>query len=315
MNNNQKTFENMKKSYQNRTMPKEEFLHMLVKMKEAERRNRIEARKKVAKISLPIAACLAVVFFVLPNTSKDIAYAMSKVPVISQIVEVATIREYDFEDENAEADIKVPEMSLSAASQDGEIAEKENIDMDLADEDVKSNLADSFSNINSQVSKISDKLVAEFKAGIKNKEGFQSVRVSYKVIDSNKDFFTLKLMCHQTGASAAEWDYYYTVNLRNGKIVTLDSILGDIEGYKEIVTTEIKKQMKDIMDQDETATFWALDEECLDEEHDLLTSETQFYINKDGELVICYDEGDVAPMCMGKVSFIIPTETIKPILN
>lgn len=317
MDNNQKTFANMKKTYQNRKMPKEEYLHMLVKMKEAERRNQIDARKKCAKVMFPVAACLAVVLLVLPNTSKDIAYAMSKVPVLNRIVEVAVVRDYEYEDVNAKADVKVPSLSYSTATEDESLvldgADKEQVPIDQ--QEIQMEFEESFSNMNSQVSKIADKLVAEFKAGIKNKDGFRDVVVSYRIMDTTENYFTLRLICRQIGASAAEWDYYYTINLKNGKLVTLDSLFTDIPGYKEIIVKEIKNQMKSIMEEDESAMFWEMDEECLDEEIDLLTENTQFYINKDGELVICYDEGDVAPMSMGVVNFVIPNEIIRPTLN
>ncbi|MCH1968737.1 RsiV family protein [Romboutsia hominis] len=40
-----------------------------------------------------------------------------------------------------------------------------------------------------------------------------------------------------------------------------------------------------------------------------------FYINKNGELVICFDKYDVAPGYMGLVEFTIPNNVIKPLLN
>ena len=35
---------------------------------------------------------------------------------------------------------------------------------------------------------------------------------------------------------------------------------------------------------------------------------TSFYLNGDNRLVICFNEGDVAPMYMGCVSFVISEE-------
>lgn len=37
------------------------------------------------------------------------------------------------------------------------------------------------------------------------------------------------------------------------------------------------------------------------------------YLDSDGHLVICFNEGDVAPMYMGCVQFVIPDEVVADI--
>ena len=44
-----------------------------------------------------------------------------------------------------------------------------------------------------------------------------------------------------------------------------------------------------------------------------ITDETAFYLNADGEIVISFNEGDVAPMYMGVVTFTIPEEVVEGI--
>ena len=46
---------------------------------------------------------------------------------------------------------------------------------------------------------------------------------------------------------------------------------------------------------------------------DKITDETSFYLDSDGHLVICFNEGDVAPMYMGCVQFVIPDEVVADI--
>lgn len=41
-----------------------------------------------------------------------------------------------------------------------------------------------------------------------------------------------------------------------------------------------------------------------------ITDDTSFYLNQNGEVVICFNEGDVAPMYMGCVEFVIPNEVL-----
>ena len=40
------------------------------------------------------------------------------------------------------------------------------------------------------------------------------------------------------------------------------------------------------------------------------SDDTSFYLNQNGEVVICFNEGDVAPMYMGCVEFVIPNEVL-----
>ena len=44
-----------------------------------------------------------------------------------------------------------------------------------------------------------------------------------------------------------------------------------------------------------------------------ITEETDFYINQNNDVVICFNEGDVAPMYMGIIEFEIPAEVLKEI--
>lgn len=46
-----------------------------------------------------------------------------------------------------------------------------------------------------------------------------------------------------------------------------------------------------------------------------ITDETGFYLDAEGSLVISFNEGDVAPMSMGCVSFTIEPDTIADILK
>ena len=43
------------------------------------------------------------------------------------------------------------------------------------------------------------------------------------------------------------------------------------------------------------------------------TDDTSFYLNQNGEVVICFNEGDVAPMYMSCVEFVIPNEVLADI--
>ena len=66
-------------------------------------------RKHVMR-NITVAAAAVAIFILLPNTSGKVAYAMSNIPVLGKLVEVVTFRDYEYESERHNADIKVPEL-------------------------------------------------------------------------------------------------------------------------------------------------------------------------------------------------------------
>lgn len=305
LENNRKMFANMKQSYNQQTMPQDEVKRMQTRIMEAKLVNRAESRRKVAKVGLSLAAAVAIVLLVLPNTSQSIAYAMSKVPVIGKVVEVATIREYKYDDGKSEADIEVPEISISASTEDGEEAE--------SSAELPEQLEVTTKDINDQITLITDRIVAEFKANTKDDVGYQNVMVKSEVIESTEDYFTLKLICYQGAGSGAEWDYYYTIDLRTGEQMKLSDLFEEDSEYLQLISENIKEQMRQQMEEDPNVSYWVDEEEIPEWNFEEITEDVNFYLNKDENIVICFDEGEVAPMYMGCVEFEIPAEVTEGI--
>ena len=68
------------------------------------------------------------------------------------------------------------------------------------------------------------------------------------------------------------------------------------------------------MEADEAVYYW-LEDEMEEWNFKTITDETSFYLNEEGNLVINFNEGDVAPMYMGIVEFVIRKEVVKDILR
>ena len=62
--------------------------------------------RKALMIAGWAAAAAAVAILVLPNTSPKIAYAMSQVPVLRNVIDVVVIRDYNYAEGTYEADIE-----------------------------------------------------------------------------------------------------------------------------------------------------------------------------------------------------------------
>lgn len=287
----------LKREYHNQQMSEEQVEKLRQTIKEAkmpDTDNRIN--KYMAKIAVTAAALVAA-FIILPNTSGTVAYAMEQIPVIGNLVKVITFRDYEYESERHMAKIEVPEVVLEEQA---------------ANSDVPEVLEHSLEEINVEIQSITDEIVTQFETYLEEEKGYQEVIVNSEILTSTEEYFTLKLLCYQGAGSGYQWNYYYTVDLTTGERLVLRDIFVDGANYITPISENIKKQMQEQMDADEMVYYW-LNDEIEEWNFKAITEETNFYLNENGDVVIGFDEGEVAPMYMGAVEFEIPAGVLESI--
>ena len=287
----------MKEDYQKPQMSDEQFEKLYRTMKEAKMSERKERKKQRTIKVAATAAALVVAFVILPNTSATIAHAMEQIPIVGQLVEAVTIREYEYDSDRFKADIDVTEIKVENQAEDSKV--QENLDRTTEE-------------INTEIKKITDDLIAQFEADVKQKEGYQDMVVKSEVLTTTPDYFTLKLMCYWGAGSGYQWNYYYTIDLNTGERLALKDIFVDGADYITPISENIKAQMQAQMDADEMVYYW-LNDEIEAWNFKAITDDTSFYLNERGNVVIGFNEGDVAPMYMGCVEFEIPSEILSGI--
>ena len=250
-------------------------------------------KKKGFLKTLAVVTAVVLAFIILPNISEKIASAMSEVPVLGEIVRVVTFREYRYKDEMHTADIEIPQVQVPSV-------EKENS---------KNAIKESSAEVNQEIKKIAQKKRKELKKQME-KEGYQEIKVDSEVIVQNERFCTLKLTSFERAGDGYEENYFYTFNLKTGKRLFLSDIFKEDSDYIERISENIKKQMKEQMDGEEDVSYWLEEEDVPENNFQSIAPDTKFYIGENGEVVICFDEGEVAPMYMGTVEFVIPEEII-----
>lgn len=287
----------MKEDYQKPQMSDEQFEKLYRTMKEAKISERKERTKQRTIKVAATAAALVGAFVILPNTSATIAHAMEQIPIVGQLVEAVTIREYEYDSDRFKADIDVTEIKVENQAEDSKV--QENLDRTTEE-------------INAEIQKITDELIARFEADLKQKEGYQDMVVKSEVLTTTPDYFTLKLLCYWGAGSGYQWNYYYTIDLNTGERLELKDIFVDGADYITPISENIKAQMQAQMDADEMVHYW-LNDEIEDLNFKAITDDTSFYLNERGNVVIGFNEGDVAPMYMGCVEFEIPSEILSGI--
>lgn len=309
MENREKQLQELKKEYQDIRMSEEQLLQMKQKISQAKQENSqqgsnaahssVSHRRSITRRCGIAAAAAAAALVILPNTSASVAYAMSQVPVLSRLVEVVTFRDYHYEDDRNSADIQVPEVTV-APDTDADTQKSSAVS-----EQTKKTAEE----INTEIQTITDRLIAEFEESKKNEEGYQNMTVKSEILATTDQYFTLKLICFQSAGSGAEWNYYYTIDLSTGKRLQLADLFQEGSDYLTTISDNIKQQMKEQMAADETKIYW-LDSDMPEWDFTSITDNTSFYLNQNNEVVVCFNEGDVAPMSMGCPEFVIPNEVL-----
>lgn len=302
MGQNEQDFEkieNAKKQYEEIQMSEEQLEAMKYRIYEAKKEKRKMNKKHVIR-NIAAAAAAVAVFVALPNTSPTIAYAMSNIPVLGKLVEVVTFRDYQYESERHNADIKVPELVADGTESLANTVQ------------VQETLKKTTDEINAEIKEITDQIVTQFEEGLQYEEGYQDVLVKSEVIATTDDYFTLKLICYQGAGSGSEWDYFYTIDLATGERLALKDLFVEGADYITPISDNIKTQMREQMAADEMVYYW-VDDEIEAMNFKTITDETSFYLNEQDEIVIAFDEYEVAPGYMGCVEFVIPKEVTENI--
>ncbi len=261
-----------------------------------------EPEMKKSKISLYIrrtaecAAAILIVITIMVNSGASVAHAMTKIPVIGAIAEIVTFREYKNVDNNMEADVKIPQVSVKDES--GSVLEE------------------STQKINKSIEEYTDEIIAQYESDVKEAdgEGHMDVKLDYTVITNSDRLFSIRFDQLLVMASGTQMVKIYHIDKSTGEMMDLSGLFQDGADFAKPISDNIKEQMKAQMDSDENLVYW-VDSDTPEWDFKTVTSDTTFYINENGKLVIVFDEYEVAPGYMGSVEFEIPTEVVKDIVQ
>lgn len=242
------------------------------------------------------AAAAALVLVVVPNVSANAAYAMEQIPILGNVIKVVTIRNYQFENENYSADIQRVQLEQGNGAENAgmEGAETEN----------------SIQTINESIEEMTDRLIARFEEQKELEEGHGSIDTTHEVITDTDTWFTLRINVTETAASGYQYQYYYHIDKTTGEIASLKNLFQEGADYITPISENIKEQMRKEMQADESKIYWIDSEDEIVEQFEAIKEDQNFYLNEDGQIVICFDEYEVAPGYMGLVEFVVDEEAV-----
>lgn len=296
-----KKLEEMRQDYENVKIPAQLRERVEAGIRQAKEETQMKKKSKVMVYTgrvLGGAAAAMLVITVMANSGAAIAYAMAKIPVIGAIAEVVTFREYESSENNMEADIKIPEVSVK--NEDGTVNEE------------------TTQKINKSIQEYTDEIIAQYEADVKaagESGGHLDVELDYSVITDSDRLFSIRFDQLLVMASGTQMVKIYHIDKQTGEMIDLGGLFKEGADYVTAVSENIKKQMKERMAADESLVYWVDNEDMAEWNFESIKEDNTFYVNENGKLTIVFDEYEVAPGYMGSVEFEIPTEIVQDLVQ
>ncbi len=245
------------------------------------------------------AAAAVIALVVVPNTSATAAYAMEQIPILGSVIRAVTIRNYQYESEDYSADIQ--EVKLEQGNGETAVGTEED------------RLEGSIQTINESIEEMTDRLVARFEEQVEQGEGHSSIYADHEVVTNTDTWFTLRIDVTEIAASGFQYQYYYHIDKTTGEIASLKNLFKEGADYITPISENIKKQMREEMRADESKMYWVDSEDEIIEDFETIKEDQNFYLNEEGQIVICFDEYEVAPGYMGLVEFAVDEDAVADI--
>lgn len=255
-----------------------------------------ERKKKMRKWMKGLttsAAVMGIGFVGTANLSPTFAQTMSDIPVLKSLVKVVTFGQYEYKQDNYEANIETPIIE----GLENQVLQ-EQLNMKYLEENKK--LFEQFKTDIAEIERLGG-------------EGHLGTDAGFEIKTDNESILSIGRYMVNTAASSSTTIQYDTVDKKNEILITLPSLFKD-DTYIEVISEYIKAQMKQQMLEDENKMYWIESEEETIEGFKKIHPEQNFYITTQGKLMISFDKYEVAPGYMGIVELEIPTDILEEIL-
>lgn len=254
------------------------------------RKSRMDSRRRRSRAwkgFVGAAAALVAGFTLMLNTSTAFAQEMSELPVIGAVAKVLTFRSYEETTDDVTISVEIP--TLEMISED-------------------TGLEDS---INAEILKLCEQYVAEakqraeeYRTAFLETGGTEeewaahkiAIQVGYEIKSQTEEYLSFVVKGNENWSSAYDEERYYNLNLKSGKLVTLEELLGEdyINVINESITSQISQKEAELgvelFEAEEGGYFYN-------------SVGKKFYMSESGNPVLVFDKYEIAPGGAGAVEF------------
>ena len=279
----EKWTEYLKEQYKKIEVPSEAKKRVEDGIRKAKKERREKRIVSFGRLAGGSAAAAVAVIAVLSNSSPAIAQAMEQIPVIGAVSRIVTLRTYQDQHGSMEAEVEIPVIG----EEEGPVP------------------------ANQDIERYAESLIQEYEETVREMEGEgnYSLTSKYEIVFENSSYLCVRIDTTAVQASAAQYSKIFTVRKLDGETVSLLEYLGNDESKLEAAGNSIMEQMRAQMAEDAGIIYY-LDSDMPEQDFSGLTGDESYYFNQKGEIVIVFDEYQVAPGYMGAVSFTIPPESV-----
>ena len=285
--------EDAKKKYDKTEIPKELSKRVQAAVEESGARKRerekvvrIRRRKVLAGKCAGVAAGLAIVFTTALNTNTAFADMAARLPVVGGVARLLTFRSYEKDEGDWKISVKIPSVEMIAADTNG----------------LDDSLNQEIHELCIRYGEEAQQRAMEYKKAFMETGGTEEewaahnieINVWYEIKSQTEDYLSFAVM------GTESWTYsearYYSIDLKNGKLATLQTLLGDeyVRKADESIQTAMRERQET-----EGIEFRAQDEGGFSG----IDENTKFYVNEKGNPVIVFDKYEIAPGAYGAMEF------------
>ena len=278
----------LKENYNNIEIPKELDDVINDAFNESENKklenNKKDWRRNMKKWYASAAAVGLIIVSV--NASSTFAKSLENIPVIGNIIRVVNFNNYRIDKDGMDVSISLPEVSS-----------------DSKDLEYK---------LNKEFEKEGKEAYKKYEAEVEKleKEGkttHKSAEMWSETVAENAKTVSVAIYNTETEASAATSRKIYNIDKKDKTILTLEGMFGN-NNYVDVLSKNILSQMKERTKKDSNDVYFV-------DNTFKIKKDQPFYINDKGELVICFDEYEVAPGSAGLVEFVIPSNVVSKLMK
>lgn len=278
----------LKENYNNIEIPKELDDVINDAFNESENKklenNKKDWRRNMKKWYASAAAIGLIIVSV--NASSTFAKSLENIPVIGNIIKVVNFNNYRIDKDGMDVSISLPEVSSDS-------------------KDLEYKLNKEFEKEGKEAYKKYEAEVAELEK--EGKTTHKSAEMWTESIAENDKTLSVAIYNTETEASAATSRKIYNIDKKDKTILTLEGMFGNND-YVNVLSKNILSQMKERTKKDSNDVYFV-------DNTFKIKKDQPFYINDKGELVICFDEYEVAPGSAGLVEFVIPSNVVSKLMK
>lgn len=264
------------------------------KINEQNRKNHTTGRKRLYRTAGTVAAAMAICVgaFAYGVTSNEaFATSMRGVPVLGSLVQVFTGESVNNMDDVCEVKMALPKVEgLTDKTVEDRINKEIEQKMNAVVDEAKIRMAE-----NKKAYLETGGTEEEYKQRI------PEIVVDYEVKSVTDQYLSFLVSKTETSASAYFEQYYYNIDLKTNKEVTLKDLLG--KDYINVANGQILPQIEERSKQD-GAIYWGFNDDTdFAEKFQTIQEDQKFYINDAGHAVIVFNKYEISPGFMGIQEF------------